>query len=116
MKQELYLNRRRRYGSLDTRVFMLVEDVIFNNNIYKLWFRNIIIMTSIKEIKAYYSELRDEARSASNPKTLSLIERHSRMYAQRFADSDISSSLRKKAMSEHKKTLQLTQKMRKKLK
>jgi hypothetical protein len=73
-------------------------------------------MTSSKEIKSFYSELRTEARSATNPKTLSLIERHSRTHAQRFSDENINPVLKRKAMSEHKKTLQLIQKLRKRVK
>lgn len=73
-------------------------------------------MTTTHDIKEYYIDLRNEANDATNPKTLSLLERHSRTYAQKFSDSNINPALKKKAWVEHKKTLHAIERRRKQLK
>jgi len=73
-------------------------------------------MISSNEIRDYYVGLRNDIKVATKRKTLAILEKHSRQYMHRMTTPAVKPALRKKAMSEHKKTLKAIQAKRKQLK
>ena len=69
-----------------------------------------------KQISGFYRDLREDVRNARTPKALKILESRSLNFVRQVSGPEIKSSLRKKALQEHRKTMKLISSMRKKLK
>jgi len=68
-----------------------------------------------KDIKHFFSKVREDARNAHKEKTLRYLETYSKNYLANFNDPSIKPSLKKAAFREYKRTLKVINDKKKQL-